>query len=39
MKNEKTIYYFSGMSYQDMKRRLNVDQLFLNGTSGKESDL
>lgn len=28
MKNEKTIYYFSGMSYQDMKRRLNVDQLF-----------
>lgn len=28
MENEKTIYYFSGMSYQDMKRRLNVDQLF-----------
>lgn len=28
MDNEKTIYYFSGMSYQDMKRRLNVDQLF-----------
>lgn len=28
MKNEKTIYYFSGMSCQDMKRRLNVDQLF-----------
>ena len=28
MKNGKTIYYFSGMSYQDMKRRLNVDQLF-----------
>ena len=28
MKNEKTIYYFSGMSYQDMKRRLNVDLLF-----------
>lgn len=28
MKNEKTIYYFSGMSYQDIKRRLNIDQLF-----------
>lgn len=28
MENEKTIYYFSGMSYQDVKRRLNVDQLF-----------